>query len=144
MLASEFGEHPGNHGGRELLGGQSVSSTRHARHDASLPVGIGLGECRDNVQIQRFADRPGLFGAVQNADRAHRRRQRFEERAGGKWSVQPHLDHPDPLAALDESGDGLHHRLGARAHHHQHALCLRVTGVVDDVHRAAGALAKAG
>ena len=103
-----------------------------------------LGERRDHVQIQRLADRPGLLGAVQNADRAHRRRQRFEERSGGKWAVQPHLDHPDPLAALDESGDGLHHRLGARAHHHQHSLRLRVTGVVDDVHRAAGALAQAG
>ena len=103
-----------------------------------------LGERRDNVQIQRFADRPGLLGAVQNADRAHRRRQHLEERSGGKWAVQPHLHHPDPLAALDESGDGLHHSLGARAHHHQHSLRLRVSGVVDDVHLAAGALAKAG
>jgi hypothetical protein len=109
-----------------------------------FPVGKGLGKRRDNVQIQRLADRPGLLGAVQNTDRAHRRRQRFEERSGGKWPVQPHLNHPDPLAALDESGDGLHHRLGARAHHDQHALRFRVTGVVDDVHRAAGALAQAG
>ena len=139
LLATEFGVHPGDHGGRELLGGQSVASTRHAWHDGPLAVGMRLGECHDDIQIQRLTDRPGLLGAVQNAERAHRCGQRLEERPGGKWAVQPHLHHPDPLAAFSESGELLHHGLAARAHHHQHSLRLRVSRVVDDVHLAAGA-----
>ncbi len=81
LLAGEFGEHAGNHGGGELLGGQPVTSAGDARHDRPLSVGVRLGERRDDVQIQRLADRTGLLGAVQHADRAHRRRQRVEERS---------------------------------------------------------------
>ena len=101
-----------------------------------------LGERRDDVQIQRFADRPWLLGAVQHTDRAYGRRQRVQQRRGGEWAVQPHLHHADPRAPLDEGGDGSHRSLGARAHQHQHPLRLRVPGVVDDAHRAADALAK--
>jgi hypothetical protein len=103
-----------------------------------------LGQRGDNVEVQRFADRTGFLGAVQHADRAYRRRQCVEQRPGGERAVQPHLYHADPLAAFDESGDGLHRGLGARAHQHQHSLRLRVPGVVDDAHLAAGALAEAG
>ena len=75
MLAGEFDEHAGDHGRCELLGRQSVATTRYARHHRPLPVGIRLGESGDHVQIERFADRPRLLGAVQNADRTYRRGQ---------------------------------------------------------------------
>ena len=144
LLAGEFGEHAGNHRGSELLRGQPVAPAGHARHDRPLSVGVRLGQRRDDVQIQWLTDRTGLLGAVQHTDRAHRRRQRVKERSRGKRPVQPHLHHTDTLAAFDECGDGLLHRLGARTHQYQNTFRLRVSGVVDDVHRPAGAFAEPG
>ena len=83
-----------------------------------------LGERRDHVQIERLADRAGLLGAVQHANGAHRRRQRRQQRRSGKWPVQPHLYHADPLAAFDQRAYGLIDGLGSGAHQHKYALGL--------------------
>jgi hypothetical protein len=75
-FAGEFGEHAVDHGGGELLGGQPVAPAADARHDRPRSVGVRVGQGRDHVQEQRLADRTGLLGAIEDANRAHRGGQR--------------------------------------------------------------------
>ncbi len=102
-----------------------------------------LGQRGDHVEEERLADRARLLRPVEHGDAAHGRGQRVDQRLRRERPVEPHLHHADALAARVERGHGLLHRLPARAHHHEHALGLRVPDVVDDVVAAAGALGEA-
>ena len=75
--------------------------------------------------------------------RAHRLGQGVGERLSRKRPVQPHLHDTHALIVSVQRSHGLLNGLAARAHHHDHALGLRVAVVVDDSVAAAGALGEA-
>ncbi len=133
-------EHAGDHARRELLRREAVAAADDPRHRRPLAVLVRLGQGRDRVEEERLAKRARLLRAVEDGDVTDRRRQRLDERLRGKRSVQPHLQDPDALSASVQPGDRLADRLAARSHHDEHALGLRVPGVLDDAHAAAGAL----
>ena len=116
-----------------------------SQHDRSFSVGPAPRPARRRRPDQRFADRPGLLGAVQNADRAHHRRQRLEDALVGNGRYSRTCTTPTRSPRSTRAATVWPAQLlKRRTHRHQHSLRLRVSGVVDDVHLAAGALAKAG
>ena len=121
--------------GREFLRREAVAAADHERVDRERrQAGLArLAERADHVEVERLADRARLLGAVEHRDRAHRGGQRRDEVLDRERPEQPHLQHADLLAVGDEVLDGLVRDLGARAHHHDHALGLRVADVVEQL-----------
>ena len=138
-LAGEFREHAGHHARGELLRRQAVTPARHQRQHRALTAGVRLGQRGDHVEEQRLAVRAGFLGPVEHGDPADAGRQGVEQRLHRERPVQPDLQHAHPLALAAQVGHGLADGLGRRAHHDDHPLSLRVSGVIHDVILAAGA-----
>ena len=72
----------------ELLRGEAVASADHPRHHGEGAGRDPLGECGDDVLVQRLAGRPGLLRPVEHGDRPHGGRERPGEclvrRTGGR------------------------------------------------------------
>ena len=50
-----------NHSRSEFFGGQTVAAAENTRHGRDFVVGKSLSQGCNNVEVQRFADRAGLF-----------------------------------------------------------------------------------
>jgi len=77
-----------------------TSLSRALARQVPPAVLVGLGQRRDHVEEQRFADRARLLRPVQHRDAAHGRRQRVDQRLGRERPVQPQLRHADPCVGL--------------------------------------------
>ena len=122
---------------REFLRRQAVAAADHRSRIASCPASR---KRRDDVEVERLAERARLLRAVEHGDRLDRRRQRGHEVLGGERAVEPDLEHADLLAARHQPLDQFVRHLGARAHHHDDALGLGVADVVEQVVLAADEL----
>ena len=131
--------------GRELLRRQPVAAAGHPRHDLALAVGVRLAEGGDDVEVAAArrssrapwcgpARRSGarVAGSASTSACAGKGRYSrtwttptFSPRALSAATVSATVSAPEPITTSDPLG-------------------LRVPGVVDDVERAAGALAEAG
>ena len=74
------------------------------------------GKCGTDVQVERFADGAGFFGAVEDGDLLDRFRDGGEQALDRERTVQVDLDHADFFAAGDQEVDGLLDRFADRAH----------------------------
>jgi hypothetical protein len=114
-----------DHGGSELLGTQAVA----ASHDGDIPVVQGDLD----VQIQGLADGAGFLGAVQDRDLFHAGRYGAEQRLHRERTVEPHLDGPHFLPALEEIIDGFLDGLGRRPHADDDLFRIRSPDVIEQV-----------
>ena len=138
LVAGQLREHPGGHAGGELLRRQAVAAAGHQRQCRALSAGARLGQRGDYVQEEWLAIRTGLLGPVEHGDPSGARGQCIEQSLGRERPEQPDLQHADPLALAAQVGHGLADGLRRRAHHDDHPLSFRMTGVVHDVILAAG------
>jgi hypothetical protein len=134
----ELGEHARRHARRELLGRQPVPPADDPGDAVSLTARAGLGQGGEDVEVERLPVGAGLLGAVEDRHRAHAVRQRLDQLRRREGAVQAHLEHPDPVAAGDEVGHCLAHRLRGGAHDDDDPLGLGVAVVLDDPVRAPG------
>ena len=130
---AELVEHRLDHGRRELLRRQPVTSRDDARlrREGRPAIAACLGQRGDHVEVQRIAGRAGLLGPVEHGQAARARRQGGQEGRLREGPVQPDLQHAHLFAARDQVVDGLVRGLRARAHDDDHALGLRVAGVLE-------------
>ena len=132
LLARHVVEHGLDLRGRGILGRQTVAAAEQ------LQLQAGFGQGGADVLIQRLAEGAGLLGAVERREDLAALRDRAEEVLEGEGTVQADLDQAYLLAALAEIVDDLLRALADRAHRHDHALCLRVAEVVEELVVAAG------
>ncbi len=97
----------------------------------------GFGERRDDVEVERLAERARLLGPIEHRDPLHGRGQGGQEVLGRERPVDADLDEADLLAARDHPLDQFVRDLGARAHHDDDALGFGVADVVEEVVLAA-------
>ena len=124
----------------ELLRGEAVASADHSRHHGKGAGRDALGECGDDILVQRLAGRPGLLRPVEHGDRPHGGRERPGECLSEERAEEPDVHDADLLAAGDERVHGLLNGAGARAHHHHDPLGVGRPVVVEQVVRTAGEL----
>ncbi len=95
----QFVEDGRHHGRREFLRRQPVAAADDRRHRAvAACAGPALDQRRDHVLVERLAQRPRLFGAVEDGDLLHRLRQGRDEAPRCQRAEEPDLHKPDLLA----------------------------------------------
>ena len=97
------------------------------------PLGLGLGERRDHVEIERVAGGAGLFRPIEHRQAADGAWECREKRVPREWSIQPDFQHADLLAARGQDVGDLVHGLGTRSHQHDHALGVGIAGVLEQL-----------
>ena len=134
----ELIEHRLDHGRRELLARQTVAAGDDARHgEGQLLEIFGLTQRRDHIEIERVADGPRLFAAVEDGDGADALRQRSDEVLHGKWPVEADGKDPDLLPFRDQVFDCFTRRLDAGAHEDDDPLRRGISEVVEETVLAA-------
>ena len=101
---------------------------------------MGLIQRSERVEEQRLAERARLLGAIEDGDPAHALGSAAGQLARRERPVEPDLRDAHAFALRLQVGDRLACGLAARAHHHEHALGLRVAAVLDQAIATAGPL----
>ena len=120
-----------NHGGGELLGGETVT----AADDADVHAGEG----DDHIEVERLADCARLFGAVENRDAFDRGGKRFLEGFDIERTVEADFDETELHAAfgievLNRFVDGF----AAGTHGDDDVGCISRADIVEEVILTAG------
>ncbi len=121
----------------ELLGRQAVPAPDDPGHGGEPPGGHLFGQGRHDVLVQRLAGGTGLLGPVEHRQGLQCAWERRREGLSGEGPEQPDLQDPDLLAGGRQALDRLLHGSDSRAHLNDHALGLRMPGVVEQVIAAA-------
>ena len=126
-VLGEFIEDALDHSGGDFLARQPVASA----DDLHVPTALDHGV--DGVEVKRLAGRSRLLGAIHRRDDLRARRQCIDEMGDTERPIEADLDHADLLAGGDEVVDGLVGDLGRRTHHHDHALGVGCSDVIEEV-----------
>ena len=134
-VASDLVEDRFDHRRRELLRRQPVAARDDPGRNCARqePLGLGLGECRDHVEIERVAGGAGLFRPIEHRQAADGAWECREKRVPREWSIQPDFQHADLLAARGQDFGDLVHGLGTGSHQHNHALGVGIAGVLEQL-----------
>ena len=146
LRACEFLEHRRGHRGRELLGREPVPHSDRARQPGGEPCATRirlLDQGRHHVPVERLAERARLLRPVEDGDRSHRLRQRGHQCPRRERPEQSHLHQADAFALRAQTFDGVLGRPAPGAHHHEHALGVGRTHVLEEPHRAPGPVREA-
>mmetsp|Transcript_7487 Transcript_7487/g.20229 ORF Transcript_7487/g.20229 Transcript_7487/m.20229 type:complete len:1155 (+) Transcript_7487:2178-5642(+) len=113
--------------GGELLAAEAVVAADHLLVDARLAQG------REDVRVQRQGGGEVLLRTVQHRDGLHALRHLGEEVLHRERPEEADLEEAHPLPPLPQVIHGLLRGLRRGAHHHDHALRLRVAVVVEEL-----------
>ena len=133
----ELVQHALHHRRREFLRRQSIPPANHRGHRERQRCRM-LGKDGHNVLIERLAGCTRFLAAVQHRNLLYRFGERRNQRLGVERPIQANLHQAHLLALARKRVHGLFGSLGARAHHHNHALGVGRAVVVKQVIRAAG------
>ena len=124
-----------DHRGCEFLGGKPVPSTDDPRDflERCKSVCHCLVDGGTHIHVERFSWSAGFLGAIQCGDHPGRGRERFHQVFGGERPVEPYFHHTDFLAFVHQVADGLVGCLRARAHEHDHTICVGSTHIVEQM-----------
>ena len=148
-----------HHGRREFLGGQTIAAAddggaadafvrlsfvarppdecvRGSMDECvrdSIAFADALVNCVDYVEVERFADRAGFFGAIENCDLADSLGEGFHERLHAEGTVQADFQQADFFSARVQVLDRFVRGFCAGAHHHDHTVSVGRADVVEEV-----------
>ena len=128
------------HRGRELLARQAITPADHARPMLKIPF---LLQRHQSVLIERLTGAARLLSTVQHRDCPHRRRQGCHQSGCREGPEQMNVDQSNFLALFPQRLDALFRRERARSHHHDHALGVRRSKIIEQPVLAAGQRRKA-
>ena len=122
-----------DHRRREFLRREAVTTADDDRLGGERRTARGprLVQGRDDVLVQRLADRARFLRAVQHRDALGGLRQGGEEVADRERAEEADAQHADAGALGVEPVHGFRHRIAAGAHDHDHLLRVRRAVVVE-------------
>ena len=135
-------EHGLDHARGKLFGRQTVTAADNFRHVADFAVGESLSQRGNDVKVQRFADRTGFLGTVEDGNDLDRLRQSLQERLFRERTIQVNFQNAQFGAFGVQVVDGFFHRFGARTHNHDNLFGISRADIVDDMILTAGNLGK--
>ena len=120
--------------GGGVLGSQTVTTCQNLAAEAVFD------QCCANVQIQRFAQRAGFLGAVQNGDALCACGQSSHQMLHGEGTVQVNLDHTDLFALCVQVVHNFFQSFANGAHCNHNAVSIGCAVVVEQLIVATGDL----
>src|SRR6185369_9362281 len=132
------------HGRGEFLGTQAVAAADDGgvAFEAEFAVGHGFADGGADVQVERFTQGAGLFGAVQDGDAFDGFGEGLDEGLQGEGTVEVDLDHADLFTLFDQVVDGFLDGVGGGTHDDDDPFGVFGAGVVDQFVFAAGEFAE--
>ncbi len=128
------------HGGRELLGTETVAASHNQGIglEFRLFLGHGFADSGTDVQIERLAQGARLFGPVEDGDLLYAFRQGRYKGVDGEGAIEANLYHADLLPLGCKVLNGFVDRVGAGAHDNDDTFRIRRANIINQFILAAG------